>query len=67
MNKEKLQGREVIIEFFPLGSLMKVTAMDVASLTEISIQGPVNAGQEILKRNALKRLEYVMKKNGLIS
>ncbi len=66
MNKEKLQGREVIIEFFPLGSLMKVTAMDVASLTEISIQGPVNAGQEILKRNALKRLEYVMKKNGLI-
>lgn len=67
MNKEKLQGREVIIEFFPLGTLMKVTAMDVQSLTEISIQGPLNAGQEILKRNALKRLEYVMKKNGLIS
>lgn len=67
MNKENFHGREVIIEFFPLGSLMKVTAMDVVSLTEISIQGPVNAGQEILKRNALKRLEYVLRKNGLIS
>lgn len=67
MNKEILQGREVIIEFFPLGSLMKVTAMDTASLTEISIQGPASAGQEILRRNALRRLEYVMKKNGLIS
>jgi hypothetical protein len=67
MNKEILQGREVIIEFFPIGTFMKVTAMDVQTLTEVSIQGPVNAGQEMLKRNAIKRLEYVMRKNGLIS
>lgn len=67
MNKEILQGREVIIEFFPIGTFMKVTAMDVQTLTEVSIQGPVNAGQETLKRNAIKRLEYVMRKNGLIS
>ena len=67
MNKEILQGREVILEFFPVGALVKVTAMDTASLTEVSIQGPVSAGQEILRRNAIKRLEYVLKKNGLIS
>ncbi len=67
MNKEILQGREVILEFFPVGTLVKVTAMDTASLTEISIQGPANAGQEMLRRNALRRLEYVLKKNGLIS
>ena len=67
MSKEILQGREVIIEFFPIGTFMKVTAMDTLSLTEVSIQGPVNAGQETLKRNAIKRLEYVMRKNGLIS
>ncbi|MCC6598920.1 MAG: hypothetical protein IT559_09045 [Alphaproteobacteria bacterium] len=67
MSKEILQGREVILEFFPVGALVKVTAMDTASLTEISVQGPANAGQEILKRNALLRLEYVLKKNGLIS
>jgi len=67
MSKENLQGREILIEFFPIGTIVKVTAMDVASLTEISIQGPSSAGQEMLKRNAVKRLEYVMKKKGLIS
>lgn len=67
MNKEILQGREVIIEFFPVGNVVKVSAMDVETLTEISIQGPSNATQDVLKRNAVKRLEYVLKKKGLIS
>jgi len=67
MNREILQGREVIIEFFPVGNLVKVSAMVVATLTEISIQGPSNAPEELLKRNAVKRLEYVLKKKGLIS
>lgn len=66
MAQEILQGREVIIEFFPVGQIVKVSAMDIKSLTEISIQGPANAGQEVLKRNALRRLEYVLKKNGVL-
>ena len=66
MSKDALQGREVIIEFFPVGNLLKVSAMDTQSLTEISIHGPASAGEEILKRNAVKRLEYVLKKKGLI-
>jgi hypothetical protein len=66
MSREILQGREIIIEFFPVGQLVKVTAMDVASLTEISIQGPKSAGQEMLKTNAVNRLIYVMKKKGLV-
>lgn len=66
MNSDILQGREVIIEFHPVGNFMKVSAMDTQSLTEISIQGPANAGEALLKRNALKRLEYVMKKKGVI-
>lgn len=61
-----ISGREVIFEFAPMGNIVKVSAMDTQSLTEIIIQGPVNAGEEILKRNALKRLEYVLKKKGLI-
>ncbi len=67
MAKEILQNREVIIEYFPIGNLVKVSAMDTASLTEISIQGPASAGEAALKRNALKRLEYVLKKKGVIS
>ena len=66
MSKQALQGREIIIEFHQVGQVVKVSAMDTQSLTEVSIQGPVSAGEETLKRNAIKRLEYVMKKNGLV-
>lgn len=66
MAKDLLHGREIIIEFRSVGSVVKVSAMDTQSLTEISIQGPASAGEEILKRNAVKRLEYVLKKKGLI-
>lgn len=63
---EILKGREVIFEFMPLGPYMKVTAMDTASLTEISISGPKGTTEAILKQNALKRLAFVMRKKGLI-
>ncbi len=53
---------EVLFEFLRIGNTIKVIALDVDSGTEISIVGPANYGPEILKRNALKRLEYVMKK-----
>lgn len=66
MPKESFQGREVIIEYHPLGNFVKVSAMDTQSLVEVSIQGPASANEELLKRNALKRLEYVMKKKGLL-
>lgn len=61
-----LAGREIIIEFSPIGAYVKVAAMDTQTLTEISIQGPASAPEETLRKNALKRLEYVMKKKGLI-
>ncbi len=64
---EILAGREVIFEFFPIGPYMKVTAMDVATLTEVSISGPKGTAEAILKLNALKRLEFVMRKKGLIA
>ncbi len=66
MSKPPLQGREVIFELKPFGNVMKITAMDCATLTEITIQGPLNASEAILKNNALKRLEYVLRKNGHI-
>lgn len=66
MNKDILQGREVIIEYYPIGQYVKVSALDVQTLTEVSIQGPVSASEEILKKNALKRLSYVLKKKGLL-
>lgn len=64
---EKMQGREVIFEFRPVGNIMRVSAMDTASLTEVIIQCPVTAGQAAFKKNALLRLEYVLRKKGLIT
>ncbi len=66
MNKDILNGREIILELFPVGNVVKVSAMDTASLTEVSIQGPASAGEEVLKRNALKRLDYVLRKKGVV-
>ena len=66
MTKNILPGREVIFEFYPVGHYVKVSAMDTRTLTEIIIQGPSSAPEEILKRNALKRLKYVLEKKGLI-
>ncbi len=64
--KDILPGREIIVELHQIGQFTKATAIDVKTMTEASIQGPSNAGDAMLKRNAIKRLEYVLKKKGLI-
>ncbi|HTK83847.1 MAG TPA: hypothetical protein VL625_02070 [Patescibacteria group bacterium] len=66
MTENPLQGREVIFEFQSIGQYVKVMAMDTATMTEITIQGPVTASEAVLKSNAAKKLEYVLKKKGLI-
>lgn len=66
MKDSPLRNREIILEFHPIGNVVKVSAMDVKTMTEISIQGPVTASEATLKLNALRRLEYVMKKKGLL-
>ncbi|MBI2233647.1 MAG: hypothetical protein HYU57_01335 [Micavibrio aeruginosavorus] len=66
MTDNPLRNREVIFEFFPVGNVVRVSAMDVKTMTECSIQGPASAGEAMLKANALKRLEYVLRKKGLI-
>ena len=59
-------NRQVIFEFFPRGQYVKVTAMDVATMTEISVQGAISAPEDVLKHNALRRLEYVLRRDGLL-
>lgn len=66
MANNPMQNREVIFEFSPIGNVVRVMAMDVKTMTEVTIQGPTSAPESTLKMNALKRLEYVLKKKGLI-
>lgn len=67
MSEDPLKNREIIFEFFPIGPYIKVTAMDVVTLTEVSISGPKGTSEAMLKQNAVKRLEFVMRKKGLIA
>lgn len=66
MTKNSLAGREIIFEFYPVGHVVKVTAMDTSTLTEVSIQAPTTVSETVMKNNALRKLEYVLNKKGLI-
>ena len=61
---DKRESGEVILEFQQIGNAVKVTAVDPVSLVEVSIMGPVSAGREMLKRNAIRKLNYVLAKQG---
>ncbi len=53
---------EVIFEFYQIGNSVKVSAVDPASLVEVSIVGPANAPRAQLQRVALRKLKYVLAK-----
>lgn len=56
-------NRGIIFEFHRVGAYMRVTAMDTATLTEITISGDAKATQAQLQALATRKLAYVMKKN----
>lgn len=66
MTDDPCGNREVIFEFHPYGNVMRVAAMDTQSMTEITIQCPMNTPEPLMKSNALKRLEFVLKKKGIL-
>ena len=51
-----------IIEFHRVGNAVKVTAMDPATLTEVSIVGAPGVGETELTRVVVRKLEYMMAK-----
>jgi len=53
---------EVLFEFRRVGNVVKVTAVHVATDTEICLVGAPAAGEHGLKLAALNRLKYVLAK-----
>ena len=53
---------EVILEIQRVGTYLKVSAIDPVTLTEVSIMGSPADGEELLKRTAMRKLEYVLAK-----
>jgi hypothetical protein len=54
------ERREVIFEFVRVGHAVKVSAIDAATGTEVSIVGDPTAGEAALKRLAERKLDYVL-------
>lgn len=54
---------EVLFEFSAVGNSVKVCAVDPDTMVEATIFGPVNAGEEALKRAALQKLIFLLSKN----
>lgn len=59
-----MSERDVIFEFQRHGAQVKVSAVDAATGTEVSIIGPALASPESLKQTALRKLDYVLAKAG---
>ena len=55
--------REVILEFHRIGAYVKVSAVDPESLTEVAIVGDPAAGEAALREAAIRKLDYVMRRN----
>ena len=55
---------DVLIEMIQVGNSVKVTAVDPVTGIEVSIVGAPTVGEETLKRNAVNKLNYVLRKGG---
>lgn len=60
-----MNNGDVILEFHQIGQSVKVSAIDASSMVEISIVGAPSLGKEALKRVALQKLAYVMRRKGM--
>lgn len=47
---------EVIVEMRPVGNVVRVAAVDVATGIEVVVMGPASAGQQTLEQLALAKL-----------
>ena len=54
--------REVLFEVRLVGNAAKISAIDPATNTEVSVIGPANADPYTLKMNALRKLKAVLRK-----
>jgi hypothetical protein len=57
-----MQDGEYIVEFITHGRSVKVTAVDPATGTEAVIVGDAAQPRERLTKEAVKKLEYLLKK-----
>lgn len=55
-------AREILFEFRQIGSSLRVAAIDAESGLEVTLVGPAGAGEAALKQLAIRKLEYVRRR-----
>ena len=58
------ENNEIYFEIIPFGNNVRITAIDAATGTEAVTFGPAGVSVEILKKSALKKLDYILNKKG---
>ncbi len=56
-------SRDALFEFHRIGAFVKVTAIDSETGIEVSIVGPSNGSETMLRANALRKLEAALRRN----
>jgi hypothetical protein len=59
-----IEAGEVIFEFVRIGGLIRVSAMEPKSLTQVVIYGPASAGEANLRHAVLRKLAYILRRHG---
>jgi hypothetical protein len=62
--RNEIDPGQVILEFVQIGALIRVSAMEPKSLTEVVIYGPASAGEAALRRTVLCKLDYMLARQG---
>lgn len=62
MARPPLREQDALIEFHAVGNIVRVSAIDPVTNIEVIIQGPASAGKAVLARNALAKLNYMLRK-----
>lgn len=53
---------EVYFEIKRIGNYLRCAAIDARTGVEVTVSGPASGGVELIKRTALRKLEYVLAK-----
>lgn len=54
---------DFLLEFHRVGNYLKASAIDPRTGTEVSVAGPATGSRELLKRTAVAKLKFVLKRN----
>jgi hypothetical protein len=57
-----MSSNEILMEIHRIGKALRVSAMDVGTGTEIVFQAPSSTSHAELKKLALSKMRYVLKK-----